>query len=168
MGRPTTKNQLIEASELNFQKLISLIYSLTETQQLQTFAFDDRDRNVRDVVIHLYEWHRLLLNWVQSNKSGTRKPFLPAPYNWRNYTRLNIEFWEKHQGTSFEDAMALLKKSHSDLMNLISDFSDDELFSNQAFPWTGSTSVGSYCVSSTSSHYDWGIKKIKKHRNGCK
>ncbi|MGO3678157.1 MAG: ClbS/DfsB family four-helix bundle protein, partial [Microbacteriaceae bacterium] len=31
------------------------------------------------------------------------------------------------------------------------------------FPWTGTTSLGSYCVSATSSHYDWAIKKIRAH-----
>ena len=41
-------------------------------------------------------------------------------------------------------------------------FSNDELFSKKYFDWTGTTTLGSYCVSATSSHYDWAIKDIKK------
>ena len=30
------------------------------------------------------------------------------------------------------------------------------------YKWTGSTSLGAYLVSATSSHYDWAYKLIKK------
>lgn len=39
-------------------------------------------------------------------------------------------------------------------------FSNRELFTNKYFKWTGTTSLGSYCVSAISSHYDWPVKKI--------
>ncbi|WP_297115142.1 ClbS/DfsB family four-helix bundle protein, partial [uncultured Porphyromonas sp.] len=29
--------------------------------------------------------------------------------------------------------------------------------------WTGTSILGAYCVSVTASHYDWAMKKIKKH-----
>ena len=39
---------------------------------------------------------------------------------------------------------------------------DDELFEKKRYKWTGSTSLGAYLVSATSSHYDWAFKLIKK------
>ena len=164
MARPTTKDQLTQAAEENFKKLFALINSMTEAEQSQTFSFDDRDRNIRDVLVHLYEWHQLLLNWVQSNQSGNKANFLPDPYNWKTYPQMNIKFWEKHQTTSLETAVVLLEKSHYDVITLINTFSTEVLFTSKYFPWTGTTSLGSYCVSATSSHYDWAIKKIKKHK----
>lgn len=164
MARPTIKEQLIPLSEENFNKLFALISSMTEEQQQETFSFEDRDRNIRDVLVHLYEWHQLLLNWILSNQAGNRIPFLPAPYNWRTYPKMNIEFWKKHQNTSLEEAVTLLKNSHRAVMVLIQTFSNEELFTNKYFSWAGTTSLGSYCISSTSSHYEWAIKKIKKHK----
>ena len=29
------------------------------------------------------------------------------------------------------------------------------------YEWTGTTSLGSYFISATSSHYDWGLKTVK-------
>jgi len=164
MARPTTKAQLIEAANENFSKLFILINSMSVEDQEKEFAFEDRDRNIRDVLIHLYEWHQLLLNFTKSNLAGNKTSFLPEPYNWKTYPKMNIEFWEKHQKTPLKEAIALLQKSHADVMNLIETFSNDELFTNKYFPWTGTTSLGSYCVSATSSHYEWAIKKIKKHK----
>ena len=163
MARATTKNDLQTAANEQFDKLWKLIDSMTNEKQNATFAFEDRDKNVRDVLVHLYEWHSLLLNWVDANKNGNPKPFLPAPYNWKTYPQMNIEFWEKHQDTPLADAKKMLKESHTNVMSLIDSFTNEELFSKKYFSWTGTTNLGSYCISATSSHYDWAIKKLKKH-----
>jgi hypothetical protein len=164
MGRPTIKQQLIEQSEENFNKLFTLINSMTIKEQEKSFSFEDRDKNIRDVLVHLYEWHQLLLNWVKSNLSGQKSNFLPEPYNWKTYPQMNIEFWNKHQTTPYQDAITLLQTSHAEVMQLIGTFTNEQLFTNKYFSWTGTTSLGSYCVSATSSHYDWAMKKIKKHK----
>ncbi|GHT07611.1 hypothetical protein FACS189432_01580 [Bacteroidia bacterium] len=169
MARPVTKTDLIIAANGQFDKLWKLIDFMTESEQTGTFGFEDRDKNLRDVLIHLYEWHQLLLNWANANRKGEQKPFLPEPYNWKTYPQMNVEFWEKHQKTSLIDSKKRLKESHSNVMNLIETFSNEELFTKKYFPWTGTTNLGSYCVSATSSHYDWAMKKIKMHikNNKC-
>lgn len=168
MARPTTKQQLIEQSEENFKKLFALINSLTIEEQEKLFSFEDRDKNIRDVLVHLYEWHQLLLNWVKSNLSGQASNFLPELYNWKTYPQMNIEFWNKHQATPYKEAITLLQTSHAEVMQLIDTFTNELLFTNKYFSWTGTTSLGSYCVSATSSHYDWAMKKIKKHKKDLK
>ncbi|MEG0327063.1 MAG: ClbS/DfsB family four-helix bundle protein [Erysipelothrix sp.] len=172
MARPTTKKDLIEQSNANFEKLCNLLNQITDENLKANFKFEGdkfkeahwkRDINIKDVLIHLYEWHRLLLNWVKENKEGVETPFLPLPYNWKTYGAMNETFITKHQDTSYEEAYALLKESHDDVMGMVDTFSNDELFSKGVFKWTGGSTLGSYCVSSTSSHYDWAIKKIRKH-----
>ena len=164
MARPTTKDQLIEVANDNFSKLFALIDLISDEDQQTTFSFEDRDRNIRDVLIHLYEWHQLLLNWVKLNREGNKVNFLPEGYNWKTYPEMNVKFWEKHQKTSLKEAKKELKKSHLEVVDVINTFNNEELFTNKYFTWTGTTSLGAYCVSSTSSHYDWAIKKIKKHK----
>jgi Uncharacterized conserved protein len=163
MARPTTKQSLIVAANGEFEKLWKLIDSLPEEKQNATFAFEDRDRNIRDVLVHLHEWHQLLLKWIRSNRAGNVANFLPDPYNWKTYPQMNVEFWKKHQSTPLTEAKTVLKTSHSEVMQLIDSFSNEELFTKKYFPWTGTTSLGSYCISATSSHYDWAMKKIKQH-----
>lgn len=173
MGRAKTKTELLSSAKDKFEKMWSLIDSMSEAQQMAPFAKEmatagkeahwSRDKNLRDILIHLYEWHQLLLNWVIANQSGTQKPFLPKPYNWKTYPEMNIKFWEKHQDTSLTSAKTLVFESHKEIMAIISEFSDDELFTKGIIPWATSTTLGSYCVSATASHYDWAIKKIKLH-----
>ncbi len=60
-------------------------------------------------------------------------------------------------------AKELLLTSHDEVVRLIKRFSDDELFEKSHFDWTGTTTLGSLCVSTTSSHYEWAIKKLRAH-----
>lgn len=162
LPRPTTKPELIEAANSEYDKLFSIINNMSDEEQNQAFLFEDRDKNIRDVLIHLYEWHQLLLNFTKSNQNNIAAPFLLEPYNWRTYPQMNIDFFEKHQKTPYEQSKKMLEQSHKDIMKDIEGFSNEELFSKKYFDWVGSTSLGSYFVSATSSHYNWAIKKIKK------
>lgn len=173
MARPTTKNDLIQAGNEMYQKMITLLDSIPEEELNSTFTFDvekekqahwKRDKNLRDVLIHLYEWHQLLLDWVKANQSGETKPFLLEGYNWKTTGAMNVVFWEKHQETSYEKALQLLADSHQQVLELAETFSNDELFSKGTFPWVGGSTLGSYFVSATSSHYDWATKKIRKFK----
>jgi len=171
MPRATTKTELIAAANDQWDKMWKMIDSIPGGTQPVVFDFGDdpklkeahwkRDKNLRDVLVHLYEWHRLLLEWTAANLNGEAKPFLPEPYTWKTYGEMNLEFWKKCQSTSYDDAGAMLRESHSKVMTLIEGLSDEELFEKKHFPWTGTTNIGSYCISATSSHYDWAMKKIK-------
>ncbi|MDH6358139.1 ClbS/DfsB family four-helix bundle protein [Parabacteroides sp. PF5-9] len=163
MARPTNKHDLIVLANSQFEKLWKLIDSMSEEKRLATFSFEDRDRNLRDVLVHLYEWHQLLLHWLPANLAGKAVNFLPTPYNWKTYPQMNVEIWKKHQTTSLKEAVALLKETHIEIIKLIEPLTDDELFTKKYFPWTGTTNLGSYCISATSSHYDWAMKKLKQH-----
>lgn len=174
MSRPTTKSNLLAAAEEQFAKLQALISSMSDEQQNATFsesvlsagkeAHWKRDKNLRDVLVHLYEWHQLLIKWIASNTNGDTAPFLPDPYNWKTYSEMNVKFWEKHQDTPLQQAKEMLQNSYKQAIKSIEQFTNDELFSKGIFKWTGTTTLGSYCVSATSSHYDWAIKKLKKHK----
>jgi len=175
MARPTTKEDLIIAGNGQYKKLVELICSISEADRLGTFNFDlekekeahwKRDKCIRDVLIHVYEWQQLLLNWVQANQNDESKPFLLDGYNWKTYGEMNVKFWEAHQETSYEQSVTMLEESHGKVMKLIETFSNEELFSKGSFAWTGGSTLGSYCVSVTASHYDWAMKKLKKYKKG--
>ena len=178
MPRPKTKEDLLAAAKENYKKLISLIDGLSEKELNTPFDFSgepskkeahwSRDKNVRDVLIHLYEWHQLMLKFPKNNEGVTNSKsaiaFLPAEYSWKTYGAMNVMFWNRHQSTTLEEAKKMLAKSHADVIMLIEGYSNEKLFVPKHFAWTGNAGLGDYCVSTTSSHYDWAIKKIKAHK----
>ena len=178
MGRPTTKQDLLEAARKNYQMMIEFADSMTEKELSTPFDFEGqlskkeahwkRDKNLRDVYIHLYEWHQLLLVWTEVNLNGEGGAFLPKPYTWKTLATLNEFFWKKHQNTSLEEAKEMLAESHEETMKLAEKFTNDELFSKGVYKWVGTSTLGSFFVGNTSSHYNWALKKLKAHRRNCK
>lgn len=149
MPRPTTKKELLSQSRNKYQNLLDLINSFSIEQQEWKFPFEDRDKNIKDVLIHLYERHKLLLSWESSNIQWKPKSFLPDEYNWKTYPKMNIEIWEKHKKTRLSDAKNMLQKTYNTSSWMIESHTDEELFTKKYYPWTGSTSLGSYCISDT-------------------
>ncbi len=178
MGRPKIKEELLVAANLGYDNLFKIIDGMTEKEFNTPFDFSKdekkkevhwkRDKNVKDILIHLYEWHQLIIKWVEENQKGNKASFLPKPYTFKTTSDMNIEFTKKHINTTHEESKDLFSNSHRKVVEIIESFSNEELFTKSYFSWTGTTSLGSYCISATSSHYDWAMKKIKAHKKICK
>jgi len=175
MPKATTKAGLIKAANDNFEKMFQMIDSMTETEQAADFCYDaegltakdgaahwKRDKNLRDMLTHLYEWHGLVLAWVESNEKGKQKPFLPPGITWANYQKMNVGFFEKHQSTPYDKSRQMVKDSHKLIMALIEKYGETELFAKYPFKLTGKSSIAEYCRAATASHYDWAVKKLKE------
>jgi len=165
MARPTTKDDLISAANTQFGKLWALVEEMSEEKQNASFMFEDRDKNVRDVLGHLYEWHKMVEEW---HRVGTIEGGIPAVpgvgYTWKTLPALNLVLWERLQSMTLEEAKRCLRESHARILSLIESHSNDELFANGVYKWTKSTTLGAYFVSCTASHYDWAMKKLKRHK----
>jgi hypothetical protein len=162
MARPKSKSDLLELSNKNFQKLFDFIEEKSKEEQLKEFPKGTMNRNIRDVLAHLHDWHLMMLEWHKVGMSG-EKPEMPAKgYTWKTTPELNKWIWEKYQNIELKKAKSLLKKSFKNVQKIIEKHSNEELFEKKRYKWTGSTSVGAYLISATSSHYDWAFKLIKK------
>ncbi len=162
MPRPKSKSDLLELSQANFKKLNDFIEQKSKEEQLKEFPKGTMNRNIRDVLAHLHHWHLMMLDWYKVGMSG-EKPDMPAKgYTWKTTPELNRWIFDKYQNIELKKAKSLLKKSYKQVQNIIEKHSDEELFEKKRYKWTGSTSLGAYLISATSSHYDWAFKLIKK------
>lgn len=72
------KERLILKSEEAFQTLMNLITSIPPRKRKESIITDERDKNFRDVLMHLYEWHSMLERWYREGMDGTSLP-CPQP-----------------------------------------------------------------------------------------
>lgn len=162
MPRPKTKKELLELSKLNYDKLMDFIEAMDINEQKTEFPPGTMNRNIRDILMHLHHWHLMMLDWHKTGMAG-KQPEMPAKgYTWKTTSELNRWIWKKYCNTSLNKAKESLASSFQQVRKIIQSHSDKELFEKKKYKWTGSTSLGSYLVSSTSSHYDWALKLIKK------
>ncbi len=92
-----------------------------------------------------------------------KKPNMPAKgYTWKTLPDLNKSIQKKYENVELKKVSAMLNEPFNELQKVIHKHSDNELFEKRKYKWTGTTSLGSYLVSATSSHYEWAFKLIKK------
>lgn len=164
MPRPTSKAELLKASSQQYDKLLEQIDELSPTEQEAEFPPGTLNRNIRDILAHLHHWHKMMVDWYTVGMRGD-KPNMPAKgYTWTTTPDLNRWIQQQYADLPLRTVRPYFMDSHQQVHQLIEQHSDEELFTKKHYGWTGSTSLGAYLVSSTSSHYDWAIKLIKRVR----
>lgn len=159
MSRPTTRDELLERIDTDYQAMWAVVDLLPIDAREQPGACEQW--SVKDLLAHLDAWHELLLGWESDGRAGARPP-MPAPgLTWKQTPELNEAIWQRTRADSWDDVVARLDASHRRVRDVVAAYSDDDLFAKKRFAWTGSTSVGSYAVSATTSHYDWVRKQLR-------
>ena len=160
MPRPKTKEQLLSLSQENYDRLFSLVEPLSSEDRTRPGV--NGDWSVKDILAHLTAWHHLFFTWYEAGSRG-EKPAMPAPgCTWKTTPELNEKIYQEHRHQAYDTVAAELNASHGKMMALISGHSDEDLFTKKRYKWTGSTSLGSYAVSASSSHYQWAMDLIRK------
>ncbi|RLL48331.1 DfsB family protein [Oceanobacillus piezotolerans] len=161
MAEQSEKEILLMNSDQNFKRLLEIIESVPSRKRSISIETPERDKNFRDILMHLYEWHAMLERWYREGMDGDT-PSIPAPgYKWRNINLLNMQIWENYQDVTFNQAFKKLKLSHQRVMDLIKLHTDEELMSKKYFKWTKTSNLYSYFAANTSNHYLWAIKKCE-------
>jgi hypothetical protein len=166
MAKPSTKEELLVLCEANFTKLLHLPEGYSSEQLHKEFPEGSLNRNVRDVLAHLHEWHVMFLDWYAVGMTG-EKPDMPAKgYTWKMMPDLNRKINADYQQHTLAEAKELLLEYYPNIPAVIEKHADEELFTRKKYKWTGDTSLGVYLISNTSSYCDWAIKFIKKGMKG--
>ncbi len=162
MARPTTKDELLIQSDKNYNRLLDFIDVLPEEKKTADFPKGTLNRNISDVLCHLNHWHLMMMDWHEVGSMG-EKPDIPAKgYTWKTVPDLNRKIQEQYADAKLREAIKRFEGSHKQITDLIKGYSNEELFEKKRYKWTGTTSLGAYLISATSSHYDWAFKLIKR------
>lgn len=162
MPKPKTKSELLNLSQHNFDKLNDLVNAYSQIEINKEFLKGTLNRNVKDVLAHLHHWHLMFLEWYEIGMKG-EKPNMPAKgYTWKTLPDLNKKIWNDYRNEPLNDIRKKLNDSFNEVQKIINAHSNEVLFEKKRYKWTGSTSLGAYLISNTSSHYEWAFKLIKK------
>lgn len=160
MPRPKSKDELIKAAEDEFQSLFDELVTIPQAKWSEPGVCEKW--SIKDLLAHLHEWHNMMIKWYTVGMKGDQ-PVMPAPgYTWKTVPDLNQAIFQQYKDLDLSEAISKVKASHKKIMAVIKQHTDPELFTKKKYAWTGSTSLGSYLISNTSSHYDWAHKLIKK------
>lgn len=155
------KDDLILLLNKKYNDLTNLIDSLDEEFKHIDFIIHDRDKNLSNILFHLYHWHQMFISWYLEGKDNSMVKTPSERYSWRELKSLNAEIKSLYLNKSFDDAYLSIKKSHQDLLNLLVNISDEELNTPGYYKWLQKGKLITYFRANGSSHYNWAEKLIK-------
>jgi uncharacterized protein (TIGR03083 family) len=160
MPRPTTRNALLEAIEIERNALQQLLAELSPDQMVEPGTVGEW--SVKDVLAHLLEWEQMVLRWHSAGLRG-KVPVTPAEgFNWAQLPQLNQQIFEKHHDRPLDEIQKEFSSSYKKMLKTIQGLSDEDLFTRGRYAWTKNNTLGAYFISSTSSHYHWARTNIRK------
>ncbi len=160
MGRPTTRDELLARIDSDYDALLIQVSAVDPSDRERPGAC--QQSSVKDLLAHLDAWHELFLTWERIGRAGDRPEMPAVGFTWKQTPELNEQIWQRTHDDSWKDVRARLEVSHDRVRDVVATYSDESLFAKRRFAWTGSTSVGSYAVSATTSHYDWARNQIRR------
>ncbi|GAA0345458.1 ClbS/DfsB family four-helix bundle protein [Oceanobacillus sp. FSL W7-1281] len=161
MTEKNGKEFLLAESEQNFKALFEIIESIPPRKRSMTIETEERDKNFRDVLMHLYEWHAMLERWYREGMDGDT-PFMPSPgYMWRTIKPLNMQIRENYQNVTMNQAIKKMKLSHHRVMKLIQSHTNEEIMTKKYYKWTKTSNLYGYFAANTFKHYIWAISKCE-------
>ena len=154
-----TKLELLESISTTRNLLEKKFSKLSPAQMI--WAGSMEDWSVKDILAHLVDWEQRFISWYQAGLEG-KIPETPSPgMTWRDLPKLNQQGFEQHKDKSLAEVHQMFKSSYQEIYALIEGMTEEEIFTKKFYGWTGESSLLSWIVANTSSHYNWARRNIR-------
>ncbi|MBK9568077.1 MAG: ClbS/DfsB family four-helix bundle protein [Saprospiraceae bacterium] len=127
---------------------------------MKEFPLGTMNRNIRDVFAHLYHWQLMMKTGTKLVSGGSKADIPSKGYTWKTVPKLNLLLYRYGRITPkvpLHEIKVLLTNSHKEMMKMIDDHSNEELFVKGICSWTGTLPHLVLILLVPSSHYDWAL-----------
>lgn len=162
MPIPKSKQELLEAIDRNFDRLICEYENVPielNTEKTLEGHRKNTSMSIHNLMAYQVGWHKTVLNWHEIEKVGRNVDF-PAPnFRWNELGELAQKFYADYESLPYAELLALLRKTKNDIVNLVSSYSDDELY---GLKWYKNYTRGRMIQFNTSSPYKNAYARIRR------
>ncbi len=159
MSRYSSKTALLEGVYQEYMRLEADLSQINDEEQCSPAA--DGQWSVKDTLAHLGDWQKRFMGWYQAGKRGETVQ-IPAPgFSWNQLDDLNKQTYDKYKDQPLNEVRSMFEESYQQMLSLIEELTDEELFTPGAYAWTGNDLLMDWLDANTANHYaghDFGKK----------
>lgn len=167
MSVPATKQELIKAIEVSYDKLKKELSTIPNEMSNKTDMEGHAKgtfMNINNLLSYLIGWGELVLKW-NKNKDVSEIDFPETGYKWNELGKLAQKFYKDYDSKDFDELKIRLDSVVEKLLNLIDTKTNQELYE---VLWYNQWTLGRMTQFNTSSPYTNArgrIRKWKKKNN---
>lgn len=153
MAVPTNKDELLDAIDSNFDKLIKELHgvplSLVDERSLEGHA-KGTQMSVADLTAYQVGWNELVLKWLDRDAAGEPVDFPETGFKWNELGRLARKFYRDYERVPYPQLIEHLAEAKARIASLIEARSNDDLYGRA---WYGKWTMGRMIQFNTASPY---------------
>ncbi|MEG2110624.1 MAG: ClbS/DfsB family four-helix bundle protein [Clostridium sp.] len=100
---------------------------------------DEVDRTPAQMIAYQLGWMNLLLSWESQEQEGNTVVTPTTEYKWNNLSGLYNNFYKEYDKYSLKELTMLFMKKEEEIIELINNYSVEELFQQGKRQWASST-----------------------------
>jgi hypothetical protein len=155
----SSKEELLQAIHASRHELEKKFSKLTPSQMAWPGSMDHW--SVKDILAHLVDWEQRLILWYQAGLRG-ENPETPAPgMTWRDLPKLNQQGYERHKDQPLDQVLEEFENSYRQVLSLVESMSEEEIFTEDVYAWTGNSPLLTWIAANTYKHYNWAKRQIR-------
>ncbi|MGQ5719555.1 ClbS/DfsB family four-helix bundle protein [Pseudochrobactrum asaccharolyticum] len=162
MAVPQTKDELLKAIHINFEKLLRIL-SRIPADQVTDKSLAGHAKNtqmsVKDLVAYLTGWNELVIKWLEKDSAGARVDFPETGFKWNELGRLAQKFYADYDALSYDDLLTRLQSVKEKIIQQIESRTDEELYGTL---WYQKWTMGRMIQFNTSSPYNNACGRLRK------
>jgi len=155
----TSKSGLLPVALKEFEKLEKALDKVPDQLRLEK---DGDGTSLKDIVGHRAHWIGLFLGWYRDGLAGKEVHFPAEGYKWSELRRYNADLRASQADLGWEKARSLLKEKHADLIALIKETSDEDLYDHPMAGAKNDWTAGRWAEAAGPSHYRSATKYIRQ------
>lgn len=162
MAIPHNKQELLDAIQQTYDKLVTELSSLS-TEQARETSLEGHARgtqmSVADLVAYLIGWNTLVLKWCDAKARGLEVDFPETGYQWNELGRLAQKFYADYASLGYAQLLAQLADRHARIKAWVAQQSNAALY---GVPWYGKHTQGRMIQLNTASPYANARARLRK------
>lgn len=162
MAIPASKDALLSAISINFDKLMDDLLRIPESRVYE-YSMEGHQAGTRicpaNLVSYLLGWNELVLKWLRQDDKGEPIDFPETGFQWNQLGLLAQKFYADYQSLRWDELMKRLMEVKAELIKTISNRSNEELY---GVSWVGKWTKGRMIQLNTSSPYSNARGRIRK------
>jgi len=132
-----SKKELIDEISKQAKLFIDEFSDIPETDRNE--LIDGVDRTPAQMIVYQLGWMNLILYWEQLEQQGIPVVTPHPTYKWNNLGGLYESFYKQYEEYSLQELGDLFQRLERQIIQLIENFTNDELFQSGGRKWSSST-----------------------------
>ncbi len=160
MDEPMTKARILGSIQSARAALERTLEALSQDQMTQPGV--ENDWSVKDILAHISDWERRMLQWIEESLRG-EVPQRPADgMTWDDLDRLNEQIYLLNKDKALSEVLADFHGSYQQSLQAVEAMTEEDLIDPQRFGWRGGEPMWHMVAANTWEHYQEHGESISK------